>query len=115
MDEEPPSSVHELSITRCSEVSITVLSSLHLNFAGRKEPDTRMRLVSNANSSLDGVRIEFAVSAEILEKSAVWSTHSQLNVGKLLCSAEKADLILGQHEGTSNSLMVKHIYYNYNL
>ena len=115
MDKEPSTSVHELSITRCSEVSITFLSSLHLNFTGRKEPDTRMWLVSNTNSSLDGIRIEFAVSAEILEKSAIWSTHSQLNVSKLLCSAEKADLILGQHEGTSNSLMVKHIYYNYNL
>ena len=110
MDEEPSSSVHELAITRCSEVSITILSSLHLNFAGRKEPDTRMRLVSDANSSLDCISVEFTVAAEVLEKCAIRSAHGQLNISKLLSCTEKANLVLGQHEATSHSLLiVKHI------
>ena len=97
MDKTPSTSVHELSITRFCEVSCTFLSPLNLNFSRRKEPNTRMWLVSNANSSLDGVRIEFAIAAEILEKSAVWGAHSQLNIGKLLSGTEKANLILAQH------------------
>ena len=97
MDKAPSTCVHELSITRFCEVSSTFLGTLDLKFARRKEPNTRMWLVSNANSSFDGVRIEFAVATEILEKSAIWGTHSQFNVCKLLGCAEKANLILAQH------------------
>ena len=65
-----------------------------------------MRLVSNTDSSLNCVCIEFGIATEILEKSAVWGAHSQLNIGKFLSCTEETDLVLSQHEATSHSLMV---------
>ena len=110
VDEAPPSGVHELSIARLSEVSFSFLGSLDFDFARREQPDTGMRLVADADSSLDCVRVEFAVAAEVLEQSAVRGADGELDVRQLLSGTEKADWVLSQHKGASNSLMILHIY-----